>query len=126
VTVCARPDPDEEAFTQCHSAFTSERKCHIAVGITFIDSSGDSEEATTTRLRESCETRGAMLRGLFQRKPKHERLEEEPEVRFKGLLVSERDLGYTYVQPGGKTVPTPDVRVLTHFDQWISRTFPGL
>lgn len=53
-----------------------------------------------------------MLRGLFQRKPKHERLEEEPEVRFKGLLVSERDLGYTYVQPGGKTVPTPD----THID----------
>lgn len=44
-----------------------------------------------------------MLRGLFHRKPKHERLEEEPEVRFKGLLVSERDLGYTYIRPGGKT-----------------------
>lgn len=43
-----------------------------------------------------------MLRGLFQRKPKHERLEEEPEVRFKGLLVSEKDLGYTYIRPGGK------------------------
>ncbi|XP_067346726.1 voltage-dependent L-type calcium channel subunit alpha-1C isoform X25 [Channa argus] len=42
-----------------------------------------------------------MLRGLFHRKPKHERLEEETEVRFKGLLVSERDLGYTYVRPGG-------------------------
>lgn len=51
-----------------------------------------------------------MLRALFQRKPKHERLEEEPEVRFKGLLVSERDLGYTYVQPGGKTVHSPDIR----------------
>ncbi len=50
-----------------------------------------------------------MLRGLFQRKPKHERLEEEPEVRFKGLLVSERDLGYTYVQPGGKAVCIPDI-----------------
>lgn len=48
------------------------------------------------------ESRGAMLRGLFQRKPKHERLEEEPEVRFKGLLVSEKDLGYTYIRPGGK------------------------
>lgn len=48
------------------------------------------------------ESRGAMLRGLFQRKPKHERLEEEPEVRFKGLLVSEKDLGYTYIQPGGR------------------------
>lgn len=51
-----------------------------------------------------------MLRGLFQRKPKHERLEEEPEVRFKGLLVSERDLEYTYVRPGGKTVHTPDIQ----------------
>lgn len=46
-----------------------------------------------------------MLRGLFQRKPKHERLEEEPEVRFKGLMVTERNLGYTYVQPGGKNCP---------------------
>lgn len=45
-----------------------------------------------------------MLRGLFHRRPKHERLEEEPEVRFKGLLVSERALGYTHVPPGGKTV----------------------
>lgn len=51
-----------------------------------------------------------MLRGLFQRKPKHERLEEEPEVRFKGLLVSERDLGYTYIPPGGKAVSTPDIQ----------------
>lgn len=47
-----------------------------------------------------------MLKGLFQRKLKHERLEEEPEVRYKGLLVSEKDLGYTFVRPGGKTVPT--------------------
>lgn len=47
-----------------------------------------------------------MIRGLFQRKPKHERLKEEPEVRFKGLLVSERDLGYTYVRPGGKNLQT--------------------
>lgn len=51
-----------------------------------------------------------MLRGLFQRKPKHERLEEEPEVRFKGLLVSERDLGYTYIRPGGKTVQMPIIQ----------------
>lgn len=51
-----------------------------------------------------------MLRGLFQRKPKHERLEEEPEVRFKGLMVSEKDLGYTYVRPGGKTVCPPDIQ----------------
>lgn len=50
-----------------------------------------------------------MLRGLFQRKPKHERLEEEPEVRFKGLLVSEKDLPYRYVRPGGKTVRAPDL-----------------
>lgn len=48
-----------------------------------------------------------MLRGLFQRKPKHERLEEEPEVRFKGLLVSEKDLGYKYIRPGGKTTCAP-------------------
>ncbi|KAM3587562.1 uncharacterized protein V6R79_009032 [Siganus canaliculatus] len=48
-----------------------------------------------------------MLRGLFQRKPKHERLEEEPEVRFKGLLVSEKDLGYTYIRPGGSDYSPP-------------------
>ena len=47
-----------------------------------------------------------MLRSLFQRKPKHERLEEEPEVRYKGLQVSETELGYTFVRPGGKTVFT--------------------
>lgn len=51
---------------------------------------------------------GVMLRGLFLRKPKHERLEEEPEVRFKGSLVSETDLGYTYVRPGGKAVNISD------------------
>jgi len=45
-----------------------------------------------------------MLRGLFsRRRPKHERLEEEVEVRFKGKLVSERELGYTFVRPGGKS-----------------------
>ncbi|XP_071358891.1 voltage-dependent L-type calcium channel subunit alpha-1C isoform X4 [Trachinotus anak] len=48
-----------------------------------------------------------MLRGLFQRKPKHERLEEEPEVRFKGSLVSERDLGYTFIRPGGSDYSPP-------------------
>ncbi|XP_075886257.1 voltage-dependent L-type calcium channel subunit alpha-1C [Nelusetta ayraudi] len=48
-----------------------------------------------------------MLRRLFQRKPKHERLEEEPEVRFKGLLVSEKDLGYTYIRPGGSDYSPP-------------------
>ncbi|XP_078798393.1 voltage-dependent L-type calcium channel subunit alpha-1C isoform X29 [Oryzias latipes] len=60
-----------------------------------------------------------MIRGLFQRKPKHERLKEEPEVRFKGLLVSERDLGYTYVRPGGSdysppTLPRPPHPGLTN------------
>lgn len=45
-----------------------------------------------------------MLRGLFSRRRlKHERLEEEVEVRFKGKLVSERELGYTFVRPGGKS-----------------------
>lgn len=45
-----------------------------------------------------------MLRGLFgRRRLKHERLEEEVEVRFKGKLVSERELGYTFVRPGGKS-----------------------
>nr|XP_033968464.1 voltage-dependent L-type calcium channel subunit alpha-1C isoform X2 [Pseudochaenichthys georgianus] len=48
-----------------------------------------------------------MLRGLFQRKPKHERLEEEPEVRFKGSMVTETDLGYTYVRPGGSDYSPP-------------------
>ncbi|XP_061523692.1 voltage-dependent L-type calcium channel subunit alpha-1C isoform X8 [Phycodurus eques] len=48
-----------------------------------------------------------MLRGLFTRKPKHERLQEEPEVRFKGRLVSETDLGYTYVRPGGSDYSPP-------------------
>lgn len=57
-----------------------------------------------------------MLRGLFLRKPKHERLEEEPEVRFKGSLVSERDLGYTYVRPGGKAVQTPHTLQVFHHD----------
>ncbi|XP_070405065.1 voltage-dependent L-type calcium channel subunit alpha-1C isoform X18 [Nothobranchius furzeri] len=48
-----------------------------------------------------------MLRGLFERKLKHERLEEEPEVRYKGLLVSERDLGYTFIRPGGSDYSPP-------------------
>lgn len=45
-----------------------------------------------------------MLRGLFERKPKHERLQEEPEVRFRGLLVTESVLGYRYIPPGGKNL----------------------
>ncbi|XP_076731606.1 voltage-dependent L-type calcium channel subunit alpha-1C isoform X2 [Maylandia zebra] len=48
-----------------------------------------------------------MLRGLFERKPKHERLQEEPEVRFRGLLVTERDLGYRYIPPGGSDYSPP-------------------
>ncbi|XP_055081575.1 voltage-dependent L-type calcium channel subunit alpha-1C [Periophthalmus magnuspinnatus] len=48
-----------------------------------------------------------MLRGLFRKKPKHERLEEEPEVRFKGQLVSERALEYSYVPPGGSDYSPP-------------------
>lgn len=59
---------------------------------------------STKRLKEELQYKRTMLRHLFQRKPKHERLEEEPEVRFKGLLVSEKDLGYTYIRPGGKTL----------------------
>lgn len=45
-----------------------------------------------------------MLQRLFSRRRlKHERLEEEVEVRFKGKLVTEKELGYTYVRPGGKS-----------------------
>lgn len=58
---------------------------------------------SSQRLKEELRYKGTMLRHLFQKKPKHERLEEEPEVRFKGSLVLEKDLGYTYIRPGGKT-----------------------
>lgn len=62
-----------------------------------------------------------MLRGLFERKPKHERLQEEPEVRFRGLLVTERELGYRYIPPGGKNlhiaIDVP-LRYMTY--QWIT------
>ncbi|XP_058629121.1 voltage-dependent L-type calcium channel subunit alpha-1C isoform X6 [Onychostoma macrolepis] len=51
-----------------------------------------------------------MLRGLFSRRRlKHERLEEEVEVRFKGKLVSERELGYTFVRPGGSNYSSPSL-----------------
>ncbi|XP_068075602.1 voltage-dependent L-type calcium channel subunit alpha-1C isoform X9 [Danio rerio] len=51
-----------------------------------------------------------MLRGLFSwRRLKHERLEEEVEVRFKGKLVSERELGYTHVRPGGSNYSSPSL-----------------
>ncbi|XP_026087889.1 voltage-dependent L-type calcium channel subunit alpha-1C isoform X4 [Carassius auratus] len=51
-----------------------------------------------------------MLRGLFSRRRlKHERLEEEAEVRFKGKLVSERELGYTFVRPGGSNYSSPSL-----------------
>ena len=44
-----------------------------------------------------------MLGRLFQRKPKHERLQEEPEVGpAKGMLITETEMEYTYVRPGGK------------------------
>ncbi|XP_028970321.2 voltage-dependent L-type calcium channel subunit alpha-1C isoform X4 [Esox lucius] len=49
-----------------------------------------------------------MLGRWFQRKPKHERLQEEPEVRAaKGTLVSEAEMGYTHVRPGGSDYPPP-------------------
>ncbi|KAM8884318.1 voltage-dependent L-type calcium channel subunit alpha-1C isoform 4-T4 [Synchiropus picturatus] len=48
-----------------------------------------------------------MLQALFQRRPKHQRLQEEAEVRFKGLLVSESLLGYTHVPPGGSDYSPP-------------------
>ncbi|XP_059367283.1 voltage-dependent L-type calcium channel subunit alpha-1C-like [Carassius carassius] len=51
-----------------------------------------------------------MLQGLFSRhRLKHERLEEEAEVRFKGKLVSERELGYTFVRPGGSNYSSPSL-----------------
>ncbi|XP_035378002.1 voltage-dependent L-type calcium channel subunit alpha-1C isoform X4 [Electrophorus electricus] len=50
-----------------------------------------------------------MLRRIFQRRLKHERLQEEPEVRFKGKLISEKDLGYTYVRPGGSNYSSPSL-----------------
>ncbi|XP_059361334.1 voltage-dependent L-type calcium channel subunit alpha-1C-like isoform X1 [Carassius carassius] len=51
-----------------------------------------------------------MLRGLFSRRRlKHERLKEEVEVRFKGKLVSERELGYTFVRPGGSNYSSPSL-----------------
>lgn len=53
-----------------------------------------------------------MLRGLFgRRRLKHERLKEDVEVRFKGELVSERELGYTFVRPGGKSFAHATVRL---------------
>ncbi|XP_042597816.1 voltage-dependent L-type calcium channel subunit alpha-1C-like isoform X13 [Cyprinus carpio] len=51
-----------------------------------------------------------MLRGLFSRRRlKHERLQEEVEERFKGKLVSERELGYTFVRPGGSNYSSPSL-----------------
>ncbi|XP_050963763.1 voltage-dependent L-type calcium channel subunit alpha-1C isoform X4 [Labeo rohita] len=51
-----------------------------------------------------------MLRGLFSRRRlKHERLKEEVEVRFKGKLVSERELGYSFVRPGGSNYSSPSL-----------------
>ncbi|XP_052433352.1 voltage-dependent L-type calcium channel subunit alpha-1C isoform X2 [Carassius gibelio] len=51
-----------------------------------------------------------MLRGLFgRRRLKHERLKEDVEVRFKGELVSERELGYTFVRPGGSNYSSPSL-----------------
>ncbi|XP_076862639.1 voltage-dependent L-type calcium channel subunit alpha-1C isoform X16 [Brachyhypopomus gauderio] len=50
-----------------------------------------------------------MLRRFFQRRLKHERLQEEPDVRFKGKLISEKELGYTYVQPGGSNYSSPSL-----------------
>uniref|UniRef100_A0A8C1CM08 Voltage-dependent L-type calcium channel subunit alpha n=1 Tax=Cyprinus carpio carpio TaxID=630221 RepID=A0A8C1CM08_CYPCA len=51
-----------------------------------------------------------MLRGLFSRRRlKHERLEEDVEVRFKGKLVSERELDYTFVRPGGSNYSSPSL-----------------
>ncbi|XP_056603541.1 voltage-dependent L-type calcium channel subunit alpha-1C isoform X5 [Triplophysa dalaica] len=51
-----------------------------------------------------------MLKGLFSRRRlKHQRLEEEAEVRFKGKLVSENELGYSYVRPGGSNYSSPSL-----------------
>lgn len=140
--VCALSDPTKRALTQCNPEHpcilcfwrrkispTKEVSHHlqhhlhltfcqirIPTGtIRYILSTLKSKRDSKRQVQETTdywETSGAMLRGLFQRKPKHERLEEEPEVRFKGLLVSERDLGYTYIRPGGKTVHTPDMQCI--------------
>ncbi|XP_063073038.1 voltage-dependent L-type calcium channel subunit alpha-1C isoform X4 [Engraulis encrasicolus] len=48
-----------------------------------------------------------MLGRLFSRKHTHQRLQEEPEVRFKGKLISEQELNYTYVRPGGSNYTSP-------------------
>ncbi|KAL4640765.1 voltage-dependent L-type calcium channel subunit alpha-1C isoform X1 [Arapaima gigas] len=50
-----------------------------------------------------------MFRGLFHRKQRHERLEEEPEVKFKGKLISETQLECTYVRPGGSNYSSPSL-----------------
>ncbi|XP_064199431.1 voltage-dependent L-type calcium channel subunit alpha-1C isoform X2 [Anguilla rostrata] len=49
-----------------------------------------------------------MLRGLFRRK-QHKRLEEEPEVKFRGKVISETELECTYVRPGGSNYSSPSL-----------------
>ncbi|XP_061108501.1 voltage-dependent L-type calcium channel subunit alpha-1C [Conger conger] len=49
-----------------------------------------------------------MLRRLFSRK-QHKRLEEEPEGRFRGKVISETELECTYVRPGGSNYSSPSL-----------------
>ncbi|XP_072566206.1 voltage-dependent L-type calcium channel subunit alpha-1C isoform X1 [Paramormyrops kingsleyae] len=50
-----------------------------------------------------------MFHRLFHRKQKHERLEEEPDVKFRGKLISETQLECTYVRPGGSNYSSPSL-----------------
>ncbi|XP_029103132.1 voltage-dependent L-type calcium channel subunit alpha-1C isoform X4 [Scleropages formosus] len=50
-----------------------------------------------------------MFRGLFRRRQRHERLEEEPELKFKGKLISETHLDCKYVRPGGSNYSSPSL-----------------
>lgn len=43
-----------------------------------------------------------IIRRLFLKKMKNDCFQEDPDMKFKGRLISEKELGYTYVQPEGK------------------------
>ncbi|XP_030622315.1 voltage-dependent L-type calcium channel subunit alpha-1C [Chanos chanos] len=58
-----------------------------------------------------------MLRSFFQRRRKHERLEEEPLARFRGKLISETELSYTHVRPGGSNYSSPSLPVATSLSE---------
>ncbi|XP_069048207.1 voltage-dependent L-type calcium channel subunit alpha-1C isoform X2 [Lepisosteus oculatus] len=45
----------------------------------------------------------------LHRKPRHQRLPPEPDAKYKGKLVSETQLNYTYVRPGGSNYSSPSL-----------------